>query len=51
MVHMGKSDRKRKPERQAGIRLALLGVCPLFLRQQGALRLCKQANDRIIIVF
>ena len=43
--YMGKSDRKRRPERQAGTRLALLGVCPLFFGQQRALRLCKQGND------
>lgn len=49
--YMGKSDRKRRPERQARTKLALLGVCPLFFGQQRAHRLCKQTNDMIVIVF
>lgn len=48
---MGKSDRKRRLERQARTRLALLGVCYLFSGQQRALRLFKQANDVITRVF
>lgn len=47
---MGKSDRKRRLERQAGRRLALLGVCPLFTGQQRALSLFKQASDMIITI-
>lgn len=48
---MGKNDRKRRQERQARTRLALLGVCHLFSGQQRALRFFKQANDMIINVF
>lgn len=48
---MGKSDRKRRLERQARTRLALLGVCYLFSGQQTALTLFKQANDVIVSVF
>lgn len=50
-VYMGKSDRKRRLERLAGTRPALLGVHPLFFGQQRALRFFKQAKAMTIIVF